>query len=175
MTSATSIPSNDEIEQESDAIRKAILSGMQRILLGQPRTVAPGADTFSHLAVEAQVKRHHLYQRHPDLKDRFEFLRDQSARRTDLETELEKRVEGLKIKVKRLTELQTTTRTEARHWRSVSETFARAINVLQEELRREQVTTARLAKKLKSSTELSTQSPVVHIRPSSSAVRLKDS
>ena len=158
-------PSNEEIRLEVDPIRRAILAGMQRILLGQPKAVSVGATSFSDLAVEAGIARHHLYQTNPDLRERFEFLRDRSEAPTLAESDLKKKVAALQVEAERLRDVQERWRDDARNWKALAETFQRAINVLQEELRSEQITSSRLAKKLAKLENINGQSPVVPIRP----------
>jgi AcrR family transcriptional regulator len=165
VTSTPMAPSNDEIRLEVDPVRRAILAGMQRVLLGQPKAVSVGATSFSDLAVEAGIARHHLYQTHPDLKDRFEFLRDRSDAPTLAESNLQKKVTMLQAETERLRDLQERTRDDARNWKALSETFERAINVLQEELRREQTTSSRLSARLARIEGSPGQAPVVSIRP----------
>ena len=144
----SALPSDDEIAGEPDAIRKAILAAIQRMLTGQPRHVRVGSDSVSQLAIEAGVGRHHLYQRNPDLRLRFERLRDSSERRTDAEAELQRRLDDALAEVRRLTSLQAQTHERAEQWKGLVDTLHRAINVLQEELRSEQVRSGRLESRL---------------------------
>src|SRR4051812_24911332 len=113
MTELPSIPTDDEIAREPDAVRRAILSAMQRILAGSPRTVRPGSDSVLQLAVEAGVGRHHLYRRDPDLRLRFERLKASLDRPTDEEARLRTRLDDAKDEVRRLTQLQADTRAES--------------------------------------------------------------
>ena len=72
----TAKPTIEEISSEKDLIRKAILNAMLRIIEGRPLHATVGAFTVKALAAEAQIDRSVLYQKHPDLKDRFIYLRD---------------------------------------------------------------------------------------------------
>ncbi|WP_328559279.1 hypothetical protein [Streptomyces coelicoflavus] len=56
---------------ETDPIRKAILSAMDRMLSGSPKR-STGHLNVSQLAVEADVKRWQLTHRHTDLRDLFQ-------------------------------------------------------------------------------------------------------
>lgn len=141
-------PSNAEIQGEKDPIRRDILAAMQRILLGCPRHVPPGSTSVSHLAQEAQIGRHHLYQSHPDLRDRYSYLCDRADRPTEKEAALRAALDRTKTELTRMRELQTRTRQQASDWRALTEVLARAINVLQEELHQEQIKAERLADRL---------------------------
>ena len=121
---------------------------MQRMFLGHPKHVPPGADSVSHLAKEAAVGRHHLYQGHSDLRERFEYLRDRSGQATVREVELQLILDRTKVELARTRELQVRTREEVDNLRGATENFARIINVLQAELRQEQLKTDRLHRRL---------------------------
>ncbi|MFC8408739.1 hypothetical protein [Arthrobacter sp. NPDC057259] len=142
------LPSNMEIGQERDPMRRSILVAMQRILSGHPKHVPLGANSVTHLAKEANVGRHHLYQRHPDLRHRFEYLRDRSDQPTEAETELGTALDRAKSELSRLRDLQSKTRQEAADWKALTELLARAINTLQDELHQEQIKAERLARRL---------------------------
>lgn len=148
MTTPAVIPSNAEVSAESDDVRRAILGAMQRMLMGHPKRVTTGALSTSHLALEAGVGRHYLYQTHPDLRERFQYLRDESDTLT--QNEEKSRSDSLKARAEivRLVELQARTSARAENWKDLTETLERAINVLQEELRNEQLKSMRLQAKL---------------------------
>lgn len=152
MTQPASPPSNDEIDAETDAVRRSLLAGIQRMLLGQPQRVPVAALSISNLATEANVARHHLYQGHRDLRERFEFLRERAGEPTAAENELRRALETALADTARLRQLQHRTHEQAEHWKALSQVFQRAINVLQEELRQEQVRSERLARRLQAST-----------------------
>jgi AcrR family transcriptional regulator len=141
-------PSNFEIERERDSTRREILAAMQRILLGHPKYVPPGATSVSQLAKEAKLGRHHLYQKHPDLRYRYEYLRDRRGQPTERETELQLLLDRTKSEIVEMRGLQSRTRQEANDWKALSELLARAINTLQEGLHQEQVKAGRLARRL---------------------------
>lgn len=159
------IPTDREIANEPDEVRRAVLSAMQRILTGNPRTVRPGSDSVLQLAVEAGVGRHQLYRRDPDLRLRFERLKNQAGQRSDAETRWQTRLDDAHAEVTRLTKLQAKTRKDAEDWKGFAELLQRALNVLQEELRNEQIRNSRLTKRLKRMEEASPLAPVVPIRP----------
>lgn len=157
----TAPPSNAEIEREQDPTRKAILAAIQRLLLGQPKHVPPGAGSLSVLAREAKVGRHHLYQGHMDLRDRYEYLRDRADAPTEKEADLQRLLDRSKSEVVRILRLQAKTKSEADNWKALSELMARAVNVLQEELHEEQIRAGRLAKRLRKLQEEVEQAPSV--------------
>jgi chromosome segregation ATPase len=163
MNFTASIPSNDEIHRESNPIRKAILSAIQRILLGHPKKSPLGASSISDLAREADIGRHYLYQE-SDLKERFEFLRDNSQQVSATETRLLAEVSKLKDEVKRLTELQSRTYKASGDWKELTYTLERALNVLQEELRQEQIKSERLSLRLHDRADRAAAASVIPIR-----------
>lgn len=160
----TDVPANSEIANEEEGIRRAILAAIQRIILGQPRLIAPGNTSLSGLAIEAGVPRHHLYQTHPDLRARFEFLRDRPDQKTQMELDLDARLRKAKLEIQRLVELQARTHERASTWKALTETLARAINVLQEELRQEQIKSGRLARKVEGQVSTGSIAPLTLIR-----------
>lgn len=145
----TTVPSNTEIDKETDLTRKKILGAIQRILGGYPKHVPPNAVSVAQLATEAGVGRHNLYQAHSDLRERFEYLRDKAQQPTEKEAELCQLLDRAKSEVSRLQALQLASSKSARNWRELSELLARAINTLQEELLKEQTKARRLAKRIK--------------------------
>jgi AcrR family transcriptional regulator len=166
MNRRAEIPENAEIDNEGDSSRRAILAAMQRIFLGQPKWVPVGATSISDLAREAQVGRHVLY-RSLDLKDRFAYLRDTAHQPTAPELQLHEQMAKLKSEVTDLRQLQSRTYERAESWKALGTTLERAINVLQEELRQEQIKSERLARRL---SDLKTESgvgsaPVIPLRP----------
>ncbi|MEO8220380.1 MAG: hypothetical protein ABI563_06310 [Specibacter sp.] len=164
MNKPAAIPNNAEIENEDDSSRRAILAAMQRILLGQPKWVPVGATSISDLAREAQVGRHVLY-RATDLKDRFTYLRDTAHQPTAPEQQLHEQIVKLKSEATSLRELQSRTHERAENWKALCTTLERAINVLQEELRQEQIKTERLARRLDNLKEKTGSAPVIPLRP----------
>lgn len=147
MNRSAAIPDNAEIENENDSSRRAILAAMQRIILGQPKRVPVGATSISDLAREAQVGRHVLY-RSLDLKDRFAYLCDTVHQPTAPELQLHEQIAKLKSEVTGLRQLQSRTHDRAESWKALCTTLERATNVLQEELRLEQIKSERLARRL---------------------------
>ncbi len=141
------IPSNRELGDEKDPSRRALLAAMQRMLLGHPKHVQVGALSISDLAKEAQVGRHELYQRSPDLRDRFVYLRDRAHSPSAAEVKLERELLELRTEIIGLRQLQARTHERAENWKGLCETLQRGINVLQEELRQEQLTSRRLARR----------------------------
>lgn len=133
------------------------------MLLGQPRLVPTGAMTISDLAREAGVGRHTLY-RSPDLKERFEYLRDKAQEPTPSELRLQEQLEAAKAEIRRLRQVQSRTRDEAGNWKALCLILERAINVLQEELRQEQEKSRRLIARLEKVKAKRGSAPVVPIR-----------
>lgn len=164
MNKPAAIPDNVEIENEDESSRRAILAAMQRILLGQPQRVAVGATSISDLAREAQVGRHVLY-RSPDLKDRFAYLRDKAHQPTAAEVHLHEQIAKLKSEATSLRELQSRTHERAESWKALCTTLERAINVLQEELRQEQIKTERLTRRLNGLKAETGPAPIIPLRP----------
>lgn len=163
-TMPTTMPSNKELTAETDPVRRAILGAIQRLLLGQPRHVRPGASSLSDLAREAEVARHHLYQTHPDLKARFEYLRDRAQTPTQVEAALNEALAKAKREITYLDQLQMRTRTESLNWKGLCEILQRAVNVLQEELRQEQLKAERLSRRLAAAPTTPLGGPVIPIR-----------
>jgi chromosome segregation ATPase len=164
----TAPPDNAEIAREIDPVRREILAAIQRILLGQPKQVAAGSYTISDLAVEAQMGRHHLYQKYHDLKDRFEYLRDKADQPSKRELQLQQALNKKMSEVKGLRTAKQDARRAAEDWKALTELLARAINVLQEELHQEQLKSERLTRRLQTlEHRAGHSSPVVliHKRP----------
>lgn len=154
-------PTNAEIRQEQDPTRRAILAAMIRLLDSMPTRVPAGALTVRHLAAEANVGRHHLYQSCRDLRDRFQAL---SAGHTGIDVEeAREKVARAQSQVARLKALQKRTYDEMRMWKATCGVFERAINVLQEELRQEQLKSERLKRKVDGAAEVA--KTVIPIRP----------
>lgn len=164
MNSPAAIPDNAEIENEDDSSRRSILAAMQRILLGQPKWVPVGATSISDLAREAQLGRHVLY-RSLDLKDRFAYLRDAAHQPTASEVQLHEQIAKLKSETTDLRKLQARTHERAESWKALCTTLERAINVLQEELRQEQIKSERLTRRLDNLKAESGSAPVIPLRP----------
>lgn len=164
MNDRAAAPSNAEIAGESDPIRRALLAAMQRIVLGHPKLVPPGTTSISHLAQEAGVGRHHLYQTHPDLKDRYEYIRDHAVTFSEQEVKLQAALSRAEADIVHFRELHSRSFAHAEHWKATAETLSRVINVLQEELRQEQLRSNRLGRKLE--TKAAEGSPVIAMRMS---------
>lgn len=142
-------------------MRREIMSAMRRMLSGSPLRVPAGALTVRHLAVEAEVGRHHLYQSCDDLRERFQLL-SEGHQGDDVDAAREK-AERAGAELARVRALHKRTSQEKRMWKDTCEVLQRAINVLQEELRQEQLKSARLARKLAEGA--GSGGPVVPIRP----------
>ncbi|CAH0123855.1 hypothetical protein SRABI98_00043 [Microbacterium sp. Bi98] len=155
-------PTAREVQDEPDAVRSAILAAMRRISLHQPIRVSVGATTVRDLAVEAAVGRHHLYQSHPDLRDRFKALIEGEAGISY--DEAMDRLTRVKKELAQSRELQQKTRDEVRRWKATTEVLQRAVNVLQEELRQEQLKNARLTRRVDVA-GLPAPNPIVLLRP----------
>jgi hypothetical protein len=112
----------DAASVEGDASR--LLAAMVRVLSGRPTVATPGDLTITAVALEAQLKRHHLTHKHTDVKDLFYQLRDNHANPV-IQQAADAAAEVAELK-KKLARAQDDTR----KWRSTAHTFARAINVL---------------------------------------------
>jgi hypothetical protein len=157
-------PTNREITREKDPVRKAILSAMQRILSGYPKRVLPGATSISDLAAESETGRHHLYQSHPDLRERFEYLRDLADQPTQREADALAKLETAKTEIAQLKELQARTRAEATELQGRFEISLRVIVELQEQSRSESIKADRLERKLRAAKGAETMGSVITIR-----------
>ncbi|WP_157437802.1 DUF5930 domain-containing protein [Actinoplanes subtropicus] len=131
------------------------------MLLGQPKSVPVGSLTVKDLAAEAQIGRFHLYQKHPDLRDRFEFLRDRANRPSEKEAQLGARIEEFKAEIDRLRKSLSETALERDNWKALAEMAVRATAVLQEETVQAQRRAERLARRLERATSAATPSTVV--------------
>ncbi|WP_435217141.1 hypothetical protein [Streptomyces sp. bgisy034] len=71
------------IESETDPVRRAIITAMNRLFAGKPQR-SSGRLNISQLAIEANVKRWHLTHQHLDLKDLFQahVAQDETQRAT---------------------------------------------------------------------------------------------
>ncbi|MCC9706051.1 hypothetical protein E4N62_12750 [Streptomyces sp. MNU76] len=85
------------IENETDPVRRAIITAMNRLFAGKPQR-SSGRLNVSQLAIEANVKRWHLTHQHLDLRDLFqahvtqaETQRAADSQATDALTELQKK------------------------------------------------------------------------------------
>ena len=143
-----SLPTNAEIKAEPDPTRRAVMSAIQRLMLGHPKVVAPGDLSISSLAREAGVSRNELYRKCLDLRDRFEFVRDRSTTRSVVEEELAAKLEKSRTQRELLQRRYELMRAESANWKGLVELLERAINVLQQELRREQIQNERLSRRL---------------------------
>lgn len=153
------IPSNADIQAEKNLTRRAVLAATQRILLGQPKHVPPGSTSITHLAVEAQIGRHHLYTSLADLRNRFEYLRDRAVEQTPEEHKLQSALDRAKAEIVRLRDLQKRTRQDANDWRALTELLARGITTLQEALHQEQMKSERLVRRFRKLEERSGEAP----------------
>jgi hypothetical protein len=102
--------------------RKAITEAMQRLLAGKPLRSSGRLDIVT-LAEEAGLKRNKLTHKHTDLKDLFNAGRRARDGVPDSEIRLRDEIIALTKKIKEL-------KGERDRYRTASETFARAINVL---------------------------------------------
>jgi chromosome segregation ATPase len=106
----------------NDDERKAITEATQRLLAGKPLRSSGRLDIVT-LAEEAGLKRNKLTHKHTDLKDLFNAERRARGGIPDSELRLRDEIAALTKKIKALRE-------ERDQYRTASETFARAINVL---------------------------------------------
>ena len=102
--------------------RRAITEAMQRLLAGKPLRSSGRLDVVT-LAEEAGLKRNKLTHKHTDLKDLFNTERRARDGVPGSELRLREEIAALTKKIKALKQ-------EPDQYRTASETFARAINVL---------------------------------------------
>lgn len=133
------VPTIKEIRAEKDPIRQAVLAAMKRLLAGHPRHVEPDRQpTLMSLADEYGVDlrgesarggklRHHLYEEHSDLKDRFVYLTRQRIHPSVKEAELQLKLDQVKAEMADLRDLQTATRKDRDRWKTVAQ---QAIQIL---------------------------------------------
>jgi hypothetical protein len=102
--------------------RSAITAAMHRLLSGKPLRSSGALDIVT-LAAEAGLKRNKLTHKHKDLKDLFyaEVKAHNGAPASEIK--LREEITALKARIESLRE-------ERDHYRTASETFARAIHVL---------------------------------------------
>jgi len=141
-----SAPSPAEIFAEADPKRKAVLAAMTRILEKRPLHVAVGDTTRKALAAEAGVSRQSLYERHADLWDRFDSLRQSTRPAAAGMAELEQALEDARSKLATLRRQKDEAAEAARQARQMADVFARTIAVLQEENRLANEEIARLSR-----------------------------
>ena len=111
-------------EPTNDDAPARILSAMVRVLSGRPAIAAPGDLTITAVANEAGLKRHHLTQKHTDLKDLFYELRDNHLNPvSEQQAQVAAELDGVKAKL-------AEAREDTRKWKATAHTFARTINVL---------------------------------------------
>lgn len=102
--------------------RQAITAAIDRLLAGKPLRSSGALDIVT-LAEEAGLKRNKLTHKHTDLKDLFYAARQARDGIPDNEIKLRDEIAALRETIKNLRE-------ERDDYRIVSETFARAMNVL---------------------------------------------
>ncbi|WP_375424191.1 hypothetical protein [uncultured Friedmanniella sp.] len=103
--------------------RRLIRDAMDRLLTGQPIR-STGALTVVALAEEADVKRHLLTHRHPDLKDEFYAKVRAQGDVPQNELDLRARVADLEAKVESLRSDRDTARAEAAILRRMNNVLA---------------------------------------------------
>jgi uncharacterized coiled-coil DUF342 family protein len=105
-----------------DAERDAITEAMRRLFAGTPLRSSGNLDILT-LAEEAGLKRNKLTHKHTDLRDAFYAERARRAGVSEREIKLHEQITEL---TRRLNDL----REERDNYRTTSEVFARAMNVL---------------------------------------------
>ena len=118
----------DKARQE----RQAILAAIERVLAGTTRYANPGVLTQTAVAQEAQLHRSRLVSTHTDLRDLFE------ARKT-AQSSISASEQKLRTKIADLEKKNAALRAERDLWKDSASVFARAIQVLQTQLRRQGV------------------------------------
>lgn len=111
-----------ETEDKDNVIK--LLAAMVKVLSGRPILATPGDLTITAVAVEAQLKRHHLTHKHTDLKDLFYQLRDHHA------NPMTQQAAAATAEIKQLKKKLAEAHDDTRKWKTTAHTFARAINVL---------------------------------------------
>lgn len=114
----------DKAERE----RQAILAAIDRVLAGTTRYAEPGALTQTAVAQEAQLHRSRLVNIHTDLRDLFEARKAAQFSISASERKLRAKLVDLEAK-------NATLRSERDSWKETATVFARAIQVLQTQLR----------------------------------------
>ena len=154
-------PSAVEIAAESDPKRKAVLGAISRIVEQRPLHIEIGDVTKKALAIEAGVSRQSLYERHADLWERFEFLRESALQVTPRERELEQELEVARADLATLRRQKDEATETAKLARQMADVFARTIAVLQEENRAAMEEVARLSRKAGQSPDLNDDATVI--------------
>ena len=144
----TAKPTIEEISSEKDLIRKAILNAMLRIIEGRPLHATVGAFTAKALAAEAQIDRSVLYQKHPDLKDRFIYLRDHLHEPSRAEVAVTDKLNSARDQIEHLERRVRETTAERDDWKRAAESLARALNVREREIAQRDRELGRLRDKL---------------------------
>jgi len=110
--------------------RQAISAAIERVLAGTPRYAKPGVLTQTAVAQEAQLHRSRLVNVHTDLRDLFEARKAAQSSISASEQKLHAKIADLKAKNAAL-------RVERDTWKDTANVFARAIQVLQTQIRHE--------------------------------------
>jgi len=148
MSEISQVPTPEEIRKESDPGRRAVMEAIVRIIEERPIVVARGKRTFTHLALEAGVSRHVLYQKYPDLRDWFEYLRDHASKPSAVEEQLASDLEDLRAKLQMSEELASKHFEAMHQWKGLAELLIRAVNVLEAEKRDAELRAERLQVRL---------------------------
>lgn len=129
------LPTDQEIRNEQDPVRRDLLRAIVRLIEGRPLHVPPGHLTAVALANEAEHKRHWLNGAHRDLRDRFAELRAAAAATTGpTNAELADQVEAMEAMVADLKQRLATSQADATQWKTAAEVFIRALSVQEREI-----------------------------------------
>src|SRR6266498_4593612 len=115
-------PHNPKAVMNHDDEREAITEAMRRLFAGTPIRSSGNLDIVA-LAEEAGLKRNKLTHKHTDLRDAFYAERARRAGVSEREIKLQEQIA-------QLTQRLNDTRAERDNYRTTSEVFARAMNVL---------------------------------------------
>ncbi len=148
------VPTLEEVRAEPDQVRKAILEAILRVVEERPLHIEVGDYSVVGLADEAGVKRHWFNQRHKDLRERYQFIRDHfldPPPPVDEDARIEELLRRISVLEARLAEAAV----ERDHWKTSAELFVRAMNVQEVDLATRDTTIARLKRRLEAASNSS--------------------
>jgi hypothetical protein len=135
VTESAQEPTAEEVRQENNPTRKAVMGAMVRMLEGRPNIATPGRLSVNALAQEAGIPRSRLVNgAMQDLGERF--LAIAAARQqptTAGEVALTKALEELREKHQQLRETHARTLAERDQWKAAANAFARIVHLLKVE------------------------------------------
>jgi hypothetical protein len=125
-------PSADDVRQEDNPTRKAVLAAIIRMLDGRPTVVPPGRLSVAALAREAGIDRAKLTTGAVrDLGSRFSAIVEaQSSVWTQHEIALNEELGRVRAQHKKLQKRHAELQTDRDKWKAAATSFARAVQVL---------------------------------------------